>query len=145
MKTILALIDFSNVTGAVVQSAAGMARAFQASLYLLHVEPSDPDFVGYEPGPQSVRDNVAGRLHQEHRQLHTLELELQGQGLDAHALLVQGATVEKIFQEANRLRVELMVMGSHGHGALRKLLVGSVAEQILRKAPCPILIVPSAI
>jgi len=51
MKTILAPIDFSDVSGAVVQSAAGIAKAFQASLYLLRVAPPDPDFIGYEPGP----------------------------------------------------------------------------------------------
>ena len=145
MKTILAPIDFSDVTGAVVESAAGIARAFQASLYLLHVEPPDPDFVGYGPGPQSVRDTVAGKIHEEHHQLQEVESELKSKGVDVHALLVQGPTAEKILQEANRLRVEMIVIGSHGHGALKKLLVGSVAEGILRKVPCPVLIVPSTV
>jgi nucleotide-binding universal stress UspA family protein len=145
MKTILAPIDFSDVTGAVVESAAGIAKAFQASLYLLHVAPPDPDFVGYEPGPQSVRDTVAGKIRKEHHQLQELESGLKTKGVDVHALLVQGATVEKILQEAKRLQAELMVIGSHGHGALQKLLMGSVAQGILRKAPCPMLIVPSAV
>ena len=144
MKRILAAIDFSDVTGAVVQSAAGIAKAFQASLHLLHVAPPDPDFVGYEPGPQSVRDTVAGKIRKEHHQLQELETDLRSKGLDVHALLVQGATAEKIFQEAKRLQAEMIVIGSHGHGALQKLLVGSVAEGVLRKAPCPVLIVPSA-
>jgi nucleotide-binding universal stress UspA family protein len=145
MKTILAPIDFSDVTGAVVQSAAAIAKAFQASLYLLHVAPPNPDFVGYEPGPQTVRDSVAQKFRKEHHQLQELESELKSRGLDIHALLVQGATAEKILQEASRLRAEMIVIGSHGHGALQKLLVGSVAEGILRKVPCPVLIVPSAV
>jgi nucleotide-binding universal stress UspA family protein len=145
MKTILAPIDFSDVTGAVVQSAAGIAKAFQASLYLLHVAPPDPDFIGYEPGPQTVRDSVAQKFRKEHHQLQELEADIRSKGLDIHALLVQGATAEKILQEAKRLQAEMIVIGSHGHGALQKLLVGSVAEGILRKAPCPVLIVPGAV
>ena len=144
MKNILASIDFSDVTGAVVQSAAGIANAFQTSLYLLHVAPPDPDFIGYEPGPQTVRDGVAQKFRKEHQQLRELESELKSKGLDVHALLVQGATAEKILQEAKRLQAEMIVIGSHGHGALQKLLVGSVAEGILRKVPCPVLIVPGA-
>ena len=145
MKTILAPIDFSDVTGAVVESAAGIAKAFQASLYLLHVAPPDPDFIVYEPGPQTVRDSVARKIRKEQHQLQELESEMKGKGLDVHALLVQGATTGKILQEAKRLQAEMIVIGSHGHGALQKLLVGSVAEGILRKAPCPVLIVPSAV
>ena len=145
MKIILAPIDFSDVTGAVVQSAAGIAKAFQASLYLLHVAPADPYFIGYEPGPQTVRDSVAQKIRKEQHQLQELESEMKGKGLDVHALLVQGATTGKILQEAKRLQAEMIVIGSHGHGALQKLLVGSVAEGILRKAPCPVLIVPSAV
>ena len=144
MKTILASIDFSDVTGAVVESAAGIAKAFQASLYLLHVAPPDPDFVGYDPGPQSVRDTVAGKFRKEHQRMQELESDLKRKGLDVHALLVQGPTAEKILQESGRLQAEMIVMGSHGHGALQKLLVGSVAEGVLRKVRCSVLIVPSA-
>lgn len=144
MKTILAPIDFSDVTKAVVRSAADLAKAFQAALYLLHVAPSDPDFIGYEPGPQTVRDSVARKFRKEHQQLQELESELKSKGLDVHALLVQGATTEKILQEAQRLQAEMVVIGSHGHGALKKLLVGSVAEGVLRKVSCPVLIVPGA-
>ena len=145
MKTILAPIDFSDVTGAVVQSAAGIAKAFQASLYLVHVAPPDPDFIGYEPGPQTVRDSVARKFRKEHHQLQELKADLKSKGLDIHALLVQGATAEKIIQEAKRLQAEMIVIGSHDHGTLRKLLVGNIAEWILRKAPCPVLIVPGAV
>jgi nucleotide-binding universal stress UspA family protein len=142
MKIILAPVDFSDVTDAVVQAAGEIAKAFQASLYLLHIAPPDPYFVGYEPGPQTVRDTIAQQIHKEQHQLQELESQVKGKGYDVHALLVQGATTEKILQEAKRLEADMIVVGSHGHGALQKLLVGSVAEGILRKAPCPVLIVP---
>jgi nucleotide-binding universal stress UspA family protein len=143
MKIVLAPVDFSDVSGAVVQFAADVAKAFQTSLYLLHVAPPDPYFVGYEPGPQTVRDNVAQKIHQGQRRLQELEAEMKSKGYDVHALLVQGATTDKILQEAKRLEASMIVVGSHGHGALHTLLVGSVAEGLLRKSQCPVLIVPS--
>ncbi|MEW5940915.1 MAG: universal stress protein [Chloroflexota bacterium] len=64
-------------------------------------------------------------------------------GLDATALVVQGATVETILNEASKLEADMIVVGSHGHGALYQLLVGSVCEGVLRKAACPVLVVPT--
>ena len=59
MKTILAAIDFSDVTEGLVHKAGELSRACGATLYLLHIEPPEPDFVGYGAGPQHVRDQVA--------------------------------------------------------------------------------------
>lgn len=142
MKTILALVDFSDVSRAVVRVAADLARSSRARLYLLHVATPDPDFVGYEPGPQTVRDAAARRFRDEHRRLQAMERGLTTRRIRARALVVQGPTVEKILQESRRLRVGTIVMGSHGHGALHRVLVGSVTEGVLRKASCPVLVIP---
>ena len=142
MSTILALVDFSDVTEAVLEQAASMARGLKAAVVVLHVASPDPDFVGYEAGPQTVRDSVAGHLHEEHRTLRQMEEKLKASGLSATSLLVQGPTIEKCLSEAARLQPLLVVVGSHGHGLLRGLLVGSVTEGVLRKASCPVLVVP---
>ena len=144
MKIILVPVDFSDATDAVTARAAGLAQALQAQLILLHVAAPQPDFVGYEPGPQSVRDTVAKHLHEEHRQLQELEKKTAGKGVEVTSLLIQGYTAEKILKECERLKPELIVMGSHGHGALHNLLVGSVTEGVLRKAACPVMVVPRA-
>lgn len=143
MKTILVAIDFSSVTPFLLNEAVAMARAFDASIRLIHVEPPDPDFVGYEPGPHTVREAVADELRADHRHLHKLEGEVQEKGVAASSLFIQGPTVEKLLQAAVETGAELIVMGSHGHGALHHLLVGSVSEGVLRDAPCPLLLVPS--
>ena len=143
MGLVLALVDFSDVTGKVVDEAAAMARALGDRLVILHVAAPDPDFVGYEVGPQSVRDSMASHFHEEHQKLGVLEKGAAKAGGAVEALLVQGPTVEKALQMAERLCATHIVLGSHGHGALRKLLVGSVTEGVLRGAGCPVVVVPS--
>jgi nucleotide-binding universal stress UspA family protein len=63
--------------------------------------------------------------------------------LDTTALLVHGATVEVILKEASDLEVDLIVVGSHGRGAMYQLLVGSVSEEVLKKSRIPVLVIPT--
>ena len=143
MKTILAAIDFSDVTEHLVEVARDIARAHEAALYLLHVEESEPDFVGYEPGPQHVRDQVAHEAVRHFKDENSLRDKLRAEGIDAHSMVVQGPFVEKVLAEAARFSVDLIVVGSHGHGAVYHLLLGSVTEGIIKGAKCPVLVVPA--
>lgn len=142
MRAILVPVDFSEVTDAVVEWAAGIARTAGGRLWLLHVAAPDPDFVGFEAGPDVVREQRASELRQEHRDLQVLADALRARGLDATALLVKGPTVKKILAEAERLGADLIVMGSHGRGALSRALLGSVSEGVVRGAHRPITILP---
>ncbi len=142
MKNILVPVDFSDVSERVTDAAARFARAFHARLILLHVAPPEPEFIGYEPGPPSVRSSVARELVEEHKRIHKLDHELERKGLTVTSLVIQGYAVEKILAEAEKFEADLIVMGSHGHGAIRNLLVGSVTEGVMRKAKCPVLVIP---
>ena len=142
MNNILAAIDFSDVSPRIVDKAAEIAKRFDSKLWLIHIAAPDPDFVGYGTGPQCERDWKAKTLKKEHRYLHDRALELKQNGIDVTPLLIQGATVETILQKASKLKAEMIVIGSHGHGALYKTLVGSVSEGVIHKATCPVLIVP---
>jgi nucleotide-binding universal stress UspA family protein len=143
MKRIIAAVDFSPVSNAVVVQAVAIARAFEAELYLVHVAAPDPDFVGFEAGPRSVRETRAGELRKEHRDLQQWASDLRDQGLEAEALLVQGPTVETLTERAAHLRADLVVLGSHGHGAVYRALMGSVSEGVLREGICPVLVIPA--
>lgn len=143
MKTILVPIDFSDVTVRVLETAQQFARSFGSRIVLLHVAEPEPDLVGFEPGPQTVRVSVAHDMRVEHQQLEKLKQELVDAGFDTIALNVQGPTSEKIIREAATLGAELIVVGSHGHGALYELFVGSVTSGVLKHAPCPVLVVPA--
>ncbi len=142
MKTLLVAVDFSDVAGSVVAAAAALAQKLAARVVLIHVAAPEPSFVTYEPGPQHERDHRAKTLRKEHRDLQAMVEDLSKHGVPAEALLVQGATVDKLLEEADRLAADMIVIGSHGHGALYHLLMGSVAEGVLRKTKRPVLIVP---
>ena len=144
MKIILAAVDFSHATDVVAATAADLTKALGGTLHLLHVEAPDPEFVGYEPGPQHVRDQVAKSIARNRHEIVELRDRLQGQGIDVHCLVIQGPTIDKIIEEAQRLGADVIVAGSHGHGAMHHLVLGSVSEGLIRKAPCPVLVVPQA-
>lgn len=142
MKTILVALDFSPISDRVIDTAAALAQATGASVVLLHVEAPEPEFVGYEPGPQTVRDAVAQEIMDDHRKLHERADNLRAQGLEVTALVVQGPTAEKILSVAQEHGVDCIVLGSHGHGALYDLLVGSVSDAVIRGADRPVMLIP---
>ncbi len=144
MKTILVPVDFSDTTAPVVAQAQMLARAFDADLVLLKVAEPEPDFVGFEPGPQTVRVAVAHDFRADHAKLDELKTQATGGGIAVTALHVQGPIVEKILDQANERDAAMIVMGSHGHGALYELLVGSITQGVLKGAKCPVVVVPSA-
>ena len=143
MNRILAAIDFSEVSPRIVGAAAELAKRFDADLWLVHAAAPDPEFVGFEVGPESVRDKRARELRAEHRQLQQFAADLRDRGLRAHALLVQGATVETVIGEARKLDAQLIVVGSHGRGMLMRAVLGSVSEGLVRHSPCPVLVIPA--
>ncbi|MEZ4220077.1 MAG: universal stress protein [Polyangiaceae bacterium] len=143
MAVVLAAVDFSPVTDAVCERAVVLSKALELELVLLHVAADDPEFVGYEPGPDSVRSAVAGHLRDAHRQLQARASALSRDGLAVRPLTVQGPIVERILEHAERLDAAWLVLGSHGHGKLYDLLVGSVADGVLRRSKVPTVMVPA--
>ncbi len=139
---ILAAVDFSTASETVLKATGNYAKQMQAEVCLIHVEPPEPAFVGYEPGPQTVRDQVAHDMKTEHIRLHKEAKALEKTGIKVTPLLLQGPSGETIVAEAERLGADLIIIGSHGHGALHKMLVGSTSEGVLRKAKIPVMVIP---
>ena len=144
MKTILVPIDFSDVSNLVVDTAGKFAAAFESRIVLLNVAEPEPDFVGFEPGPPTVRMAVARDFKVEHQQLEKFKARCQAVGGEVTALHIQGPIVEKIIHEAGEQQADLIVIGSHGHGALYDLLVGSVTQGVIKEARCPVVVVPAS-
>lgn len=157
MKKILVAIDFSKNTGEVMEQASALAKGLNAKLTIVHVT-SDalqaayastqfydfaPEFVSAPAGDiELARELCAEEYKREHESLLKLSAKMREDGVDAHAMLLKGEAADLILEKAEDLDVEIIVMGSHGHGLLRKVLLGSVTEAVLRKAFCSVLIVP---
>ncbi|TQV78756.1 universal stress protein [Exilibacterium tricleocarpae] len=140
---LLVSVDLSESTEKIVDKAAAIATALSAQVWLLHVAAPEPEFVGLDVGPQSVRDSVSKALRKEHTQIQALADRLRDRGLEATALLIQGETADTILKEATRLDADMIVVGSHGRGRMHQLLVGSISAGVLKASKCPVLVVPT--
>jgi nucleotide-binding universal stress UspA family protein len=139
---ILVAVDLSPASEKVVKAAGEVAKLTGAKVFILHVAEPEPDFVGYDAGPEVVRTQVAEELRREHRGVQALAKQLREKDLDAIALLVRGPTVETTLKEADNLEAELIVVGTHGHGAVYDALIGSYSAGIIRRSKLPVLVVP---
>lgn len=140
---VLVSIDFSEVSERQLEVVARMAKGMKRDVYLLHVAEPEPDFIGFQPGPDVVRDQVAEEFREEHRAIQAMADRLREDDIEATALLVQGSIVETVLEKADELDATMIVVGSHGHGAAYDLLVGSVSRGIIRGAKVPVLVVPA--
>ena len=140
---LLVCIDLSESTEIIVKKIEEITKALPAKVWLLHNAVPEPDFVEFKVDPQAARESLAKKFHNEHRQIQEIADRLRKAGLDATALLVHGATVDAILKEAADLDVDMIVVGTHGRGAMYQLLVGSVSEGILHKSPYPVLVIPT--
>ena len=141
---ILVAVDLSGASTRILHYVRTLALDLSAKVWLLYVEKPDLGFVGFGPGrPQSVLDKVAHDFKEKREELQHEADKLKNFGIDAKALLVQGAAVEVILDEASKLKTDLIVVGSHGHGAVYHLMVGRVSEGVLHRSTCPVLVVPT--
>ena len=140
---VVVAVDFSEVTRRILEVVLALSDGRAMRLYLIHAAAPDPAFIGWEAGPEVVRKQVATDLRREHRDVETLAAELRDAGRDVTALCVQGPTIDSILAQAQQLQAELIVVGSHGHGATYDLLVGSISSGIIRGSKVPVLVVPA--
>jgi len=142
LQNILVAVDFGDGDQALLGYALQMAQKFNAKIWILHVAAPDPDFVGYEPGPQYIRDYRADDLKHEHKTLHAYAERIKNAGVDADGLLIQGQTVETILNEATKLKADLFVVGTHKHGFFHRLVNENAPLELAKKSKIPLLIVP---
>jgi nucleotide-binding universal stress UspA family protein len=142
---ILAATDFSDDSNYALGFAEELARKFGAELTVLHVDqPLAPVMVSeLSPG---LDFGAMSRIAEEQRMMALAELDktsarLRESGLKSRGLLKVGAPFLEIIHCAQAENFDLIVLGTHGHTGLAHVLMGSVAERVVRKAPCPVLTV----
>jgi nucleotide-binding universal stress UspA family protein len=142
MKNILVTIDFDIKTTLLIDNAYKLANVFDSKIWLVHIAAPDPDFVGYDIGPQYIRDSRAHELREEHKQLQDYAKELNEKNIEAEGLLIQGATIEMIIQESKKFHIDLIIAGHHKHNFLYNAFIESVSRGIIEASKIPILIIP---
>ena len=142
MKNILLTIDFNDKEKYLIDKAVEWAKHFEAKLWILHVADPEPEFVGFGVGPQYIRDAMAKELKKEHKLLYEYTNDIKDKGVDAEGLLIKGGTTEMILKEAEKLNIDMIIIGHHEHGVFYKLFFGSVASAVVRKSEIPVLLIP---
>ncbi|MCM4157764.1 universal stress protein [Gramella sp. AN32] len=142
IKNIMVAVDFNDSIGELMQYADEMALKFKAKIWVLHVADPEPDFIGYEPGPQYIRDIKAEEYREEHRNLQEICKNFISKEVAADALLIQGSTVQTVIEEAKKLHIDLLVVGTHKHSFFHNLLNENISLELLKKAEIPMLTIP---
>jgi len=142
IKNILVAVDFNDNIGDLLGYAESIGTKFGAKVWLIHVSAPDPDFVGYEPGPQYIRDSRAEELKDEHRRLQDLRKTFLSENLRSEALSIQGSTVETVLEEAKKLNSDLLIVGTHKYGFMESFFLESVSLELFRNANIPFMAIP---
>lgn len=142
LKSILVATDFGEASDAALAYGRELARTFDATLHVLNVADDvyvrlgGDAYVAVLPELQKDVEDAA------RRQLDALLVDNDPKPLVVKkAVITSSATAMAIVQYARDLSIDLIIVGTHGRGAVAHLLMGSVAERVVRTAPCPVLTV----
>ena len=143
LKRILAATDFSQPSQLALRYAAAFAKAFGAEVILCHVL-EKPDFLSsLPPGGEAYLPANLAELQEKHARVQCEQVLAEAGLSQARLLLLHGSPAGEIIRAAAAESVDLIIAGTHGRGAIAHLLLGSVAERIVRTATCPVLTVRS--
>lgn len=138
IKNILCPIDYSVYSEMALKYAIEFAEKYQAKLYLMHVldirfyDITDPDLYNVNIIDEETIDKLRERL------LKCVNEDTKSK-ISVEAMIIQGVPFAEIISTAKEYKIDLIVLGTHGRTGLSHAIMGSVAEKVVRKAPCPVL------
>lgn len=160
MKRILVPIDLSDITEPVIDLARQLAKGLGAEIHLVHVREltaaGTPGTLGYglagmpelapmtgvpAPGFDPLPETLPQDEHQKSK-IAEWQNEIAQDGINVTLHEPAGVVIEEILSQADELDADLIVMGTHGHGAMYNLLVGSTTKGVLKHSRRPVLLVP---
>jgi len=142
IERILVPLDFSENTPAVLEWASHLAEEHASRVILLHAYHLPVEFQQLE-GAYLPPDFWASVKSEAEEQLAEHAERLRAAGLEVETAVCEGYAATVIVEEAARRDADLVVIGTHGLSGLKHLLLGSIAERVVQKSPCPVLTVKS--
>jgi nucleotide-binding universal stress UspA family protein len=142
LNNILVAIDLSEATSEVIATAIMLNRAHSAKFWVVHADESAPYLYspesGDEPGPvtfdpqNSDADVIIAGIRE----------QLVQAGMNAEFIQLGGPPADSILGEAREIDADLIVIGAHRHGRFYRMFFGDTGDELMRHAPCPVLVVP---
>lgn len=139
-KHICCAVDFSDPSRSALEEAADLARRYASELTLVHAYEVPPAATGDMMLP--TPELLAGALKEAEKQLEAWRREAEGlAGRTVKAAVLSGRAADEILRFADEHAADLIVIGTHGRGGVKRLVMGSVAERVVRQATCPVLVI----
>jgi nucleotide-binding universal stress UspA family protein len=137
LERILVATDGSKFSEAAIAEAINMAKVCLSKLFIIAVIEANPEFEALAP-------QLMEKAEQEtHDYLQSLKAKAKNEGIDCDTISHEGEEPYKfIVEEAEKNKIDMIVMGSHGRTGLKRLLMGSVTARVIGHAPCKVLVVP---
>ena len=155
-SNILLPLDGSELGEKALLKAEDLARFHSASLHLIHVIPRQPELEGAERGLFAAISARAAEHHQREARhfledriasgkeyLEKLTVHLKDTGLTIVTAIEEGAVAETIIEYAKEHDIELIFMSTHGFGGIKRRLLGSVTDRVIRASETPVLLLPA--
>lgn len=142
MKNILVAINFDNLSKELIRKASEIAKKFDSKVWLVHVASEFDTLTGNKAASQTIRDNRARILREEHRQIQSYAQGLKDKGINAEALLIKGDIVDEIIAKAKSIQADMLVLGAEEYGKIFQLLFKNIWEDVIKASNIPVLIVP---
>ncbi len=155
-SNILVPLDGSDLGERALRNAESLARIHNASIYLIHVVPSQPELEGAKRGLIAAISAQAAE-HQQREAHHLREDRIAGgkeyleqlaarlrdAGLKVDTAIVEGAVADRILEYAKDHNVDLVAMSTQGYGGIKRRLLGSVTDRVIRSSETPVLVLPA--
>jgi len=141
MDVLLVAVDFSEVSVHVYEAAVDLAERLKATVVVLNVTEPQVDYAGlavpqtYLSADDEIQKTIQARLE-------VARERFESRGLTVFVEHQWGQVVTSILERVQKWDAGLILVGSHGHGAMYNLLVGSVAAGLIRHSPVPVLVIP---
>ncbi len=139
IKKILFPVDFTGATTKIMPFVKDMVKAFNAKLYILHVIRSPEEFAGFEMGPAWYAAMEKDLKEGAKKSMKRLVVEELDDIDDVETAIEVGDIVDTIIKYVEDNDIDMIIIGTHGRKGLEKVMFGSVAEGVIKDAPCPVL------